>query len=122
MDHKKRNAVCSGFLAVAVVVGITVGLEAQSARADDVPEQHLSIKNHAFVPAEVDIPTGQKIKLIVKNEDSTPSEFESFELNREKIVPPGGEVPVFIGPLDAGAYPFFDDFHRDTTNGKVVAK
>jgi len=95
---------------------------ASSACAADVPEQHISLKNHVFVPQELTISAGQKIKLIVRNEDSTAAEFESYELNREKVVPANSEVSVFIDALDPGSYPFFDDFHRDTTTGKIIAK
>lgn len=88
----------------------------------DTPEQHLSIKNHVFAPQELTVPANRKIKLIVKNEDSEAAEFESYELNREKVVPANGEITVYLDPLDPGTYPFFDDFHRDTTTGKVIAK
>jgi hypothetical protein len=101
---------------------IFCALIADVAYADTVPEQHLSIKNHAFVPPELTVPAGQKIKLIIKNEDATASEFESYELNREKVVPANGEITVYLDPMDPGTYPFFDDFHRDTTTGKVIAK
>lgn len=104
-------------LLLAVIV-ITCG----HARADDAVEQHLSLKDHAFVPHELVVPQRQKIKLILTNEDPTPAEFESFELHREKVVGANGTVTVFVGPLDAGSYPFFDDFHRDTTTGTIIAK
>src|SRR5882757_9853133 len=74
------------------------------ANAADNAEQHISIKNKVFNPAQIDIPAGQKIKIIVKNEDSDAAEFESFELNREKIVPANDSVTVYVGPLDAGTY------------------
>jgi len=91
-------------------------------RAEDVPEQHLSLKNHSFVPQELTVPINTKVKLIVKNEDGEAAEFESFELNREKVVPANGAITVYLDPLDPGTYPFFDDFHRDTTTGKIIAK
>jgi plastocyanin len=93
-----------------------------SARADNVVERHLSLKDHAFVPREVTVPAGQKVKLIIDNEDVTAAEFESFELHREKVVAANDTITVFVGPLDAGSYPFFDDFHRDATTGTIVAK
>ncbi|MCE9507943.1 MAG: cupredoxin domain-containing protein [Alphaproteobacteria bacterium] len=71
----------------------------------------ITMKDHQFSPAELVIPAGQKVKLVVKNLDSSPIEFESYELNREKIVAPNGQVVVFIGPLKPGTYPYFDDFH-----------
>ncbi len=37
-----------------------------------------------------------KFKLIVRNDDTTPEEFESYDLNREKVVSPGQEITVFL--------------------------
>lgn len=82
----------------------------------------LTLKGNQFSPKELTIPAGQKIKLIVKNQDATPAEFESSDLNREKLVGGNSEITVFIGPVDAGRYGYFDDFHRDTTTGVIVAK
>lgn len=82
----------------------------------------LSIKDHQFAPRELAIPADQKIKITIKNLDSTPAEFESSDLNREKVVSANSEITVFVGPLSAGSYGFFDDFHRDTTTGTLIAK
>ena len=103
---------------VFVVALLLVG----QAQAEDVVEKHLTLKDHVFVPQHLDVPQGQKIKLTLSNEDPTAAEFESFELHREKVVAANGSITVFVGPLDAGTYPFFDDFHRDTTTGTIVAK
>jgi len=94
---------------------------ASVARADD-PVFDLSIRDHRFEPAELQIPAGTKVKLLIKNLDPTPEEFESTELHREKVVPPGQEVTVFIGPLEPGTYPFFGDFNPKTAQGKIIAK
>lgn len=88
----------------------------------DEPVHRLVVKNHAFSPKELTVPAGQKIKLIVKNEDPTPIEFESYELNREKVIAGNSEAVVYIDALSAGSYPFFDEFHQDTTTGKIIAK
>jgi plastocyanin len=82
----------------------------------------LTIKDHQFNPAELKIPAGQKIKLTVHNLDSTPEEFESYELNREKIIPGGQSTSIYIGPLEAGRYPFFGEFHQDTAQGVIVTE
>jgi plastocyanin len=92
-----------------------------SAYAQDF-EAHLIIREHKFEPAELTVPAGQKIKLLVENQDTTPEEFESNELNREKIVVGKGTITVFLGPLDAGRYPFFGDFHQETAQGVLVAR
>ncbi|MDE2291245.1 MAG: cupredoxin domain-containing protein [Elusimicrobia bacterium] len=75
-----------------------------------MPEVRLTIKGRAFVPAELDVPAGVKFKLVVANEDGRPSEFESYVLNREQVVPAHGKTTVYLGPLKPGRYEFFDDF------------
>ena len=85
-------------------------------------EYVLTLKSNQFSPKVLAIPAGRKIKLTVKNQDATPAEFESGDLNREKIVGANSEITLFIGPLDVGSYGYFDDFHRDTTTGTITAK
>ncbi|MCH8348449.1 MAG: cupredoxin domain-containing protein [Proteobacteria bacterium] len=68
------------------------------------------------------VPAGVKIKLIVINQDPTPEEFESFELNREKIIGGGRTAIIYIGPLKPGEYPFFGEFNMDTALGKIIAE
>lgn len=85
-------------------------------------ELSLTIKDHRFVPAEIKAPAGQKIKLMVHNQDATVEEFESHELNREKIIAGGGKVTIFIGPLSPGRYPFYGEFNNTTALGVVIAE
>lgn len=82
----------------------------------------LVIREHRFDPAEVRVPAGQKVKLVVHNQDATPEEFESHELNREKVIAPGTKANIFIGPLKPGRYPFFGEFHEATARGTVIAE
>jgi hypothetical protein len=96
-----------------------LALMATPALADE-PIVAIGLKDHQFVPSEVSIPHGVKVKLIVHNADPTTAEFESVELHREKIVEPGGEISVFVGPLDPGSYEFFDDFHPQTRGHLIV--
>jgi hypothetical protein len=88
----------------------------------EVKEYKLIIRQHRFIPAQLTIPAKTKVKLVVINEDATPEEFESHELNREKIVTGKGRITVFIGPLKPGKYPFFGEFHMDTAQGVLIAK
>jgi plastocyanin len=78
-------------------------------------------KDKKFSPEVLTIPAGQKVKVTVKNLDATPAEFESSDFDREKVVNANSEITVFIGPIDAGSYGYFDDFHREST-GKIVVK
>ena len=82
----------------------------------------LVIHDHRFEPAEIRVPSGQKIKLLGHNQDSTPEEFESHELNREKLIAPGKKAVIFVGPLKAGRYPFYGEFHETTARGTLIAE
>lgn len=99
---------------------ICSGLIAGSALAAD--EVTVAIRDHRFEPAEVRVPANRKVKLVITNHDATAEEFESHALNREKIVPPGGSVAVFIGPLAPGRYPFFGEYFPKTAQGVVIAE
>jgi len=81
----------------------------------------LVIKNHRFAPTEVSVPAGERFRIEVENQDTTPAEFESADLRVEKIIVPGGKITVMAGPLKPGSYKFFDDYHPDTANGILIA-
>lgn len=81
----------------------------------------LTIHDDHFQPASLDVKAGVKFKLTVKNARKVAAEFESHDLKREKVVPAGGSVVLNVGPLKAGSYALFDDFHKSTT-GTMVAK
>ena len=103
-----------------ILLTLALGGAAGPARADD--SYTITLKDHGFTPLQLEVPAGKKVTLIVKNLDPTPSEFESTDLNREKVVVGGGTITVFIGPLRPGSYEFFDDFNPGTTHGQIVAK
>ena len=109
--HSPRSITLATLLAAAV--GGAYGAE---------PEALLVIKNHRFEPAELKVPAGQRIKLIVHNQDTTPEEFESHSLNREKVIPAGAKATLFIGPLKPGRYPFVGEYNEATAKGVVVVE
>ena len=86
--------------------------------ADD--EFKLVIESHKFDPAEITVPAGKKIKLIVENRDATPEEFESHALNREKVIAGKSTATIFIGPLKPGRYPFVGEYNEATAKGTIV--
>ena len=104
--------------AVLLLAAVLAG----GAHAADAPEIALAIRNHRFEPAELKVPAGERIKLVVHNQDGTPEEFESHSLNREKVIPAGAKATIFIGPLRAGRYEFFGDFNQKTAQGVVIAE
>jgi hypothetical protein len=86
------------------------------------PVFEIEIRDHLFFPDEIVIPANTKVKLLIRNLDPTPEEFESYELNREKVIAGNSQTVIFIGPLPAGEYPFFGEFYPRTAQGKVLAE
>lgn len=85
-------------------------------------EYTLTLKNHMFTPSELTIPANTRVQLTVKNEDAATAEFESHDLNREKVVQGNSSIVVMIGPLDPGTYNYVDEFHEETAHGTIIVK
>jgi hypothetical protein len=103
------------------LAGLLIGLWAACARAE-VPQFELRIENHLFQPAELTVPANTKVRLVVRNLDPTPEEFESWELNREKVILGGQSAVIFVGPLPPGVYPFFGEFNPRTAQGRLLVR
>jgi len=88
----------------------------------DTKTYEIRIQDHLFLPDELVIPAGTKVKLLIHNMDNTPEEFESYELNREKVIMGSSKVVIYIGPLLPGAYPFFGEFNPQTAQGKILVE
>lgn len=86
------------------------------------PVFEIEIIDHLFIPSIVEIPAETKVKLIIYNRDQTPEEFESYELNREKVVMGNRKITIFLGPLKPGVYPFFGEFNPKSAQGEVIVK
>jgi len=106
------------FACVAIAACLVPALNVAAADEDF----KLVIQDHRFHPAELVIPAGKKVRLIVENLDSTPEEFESHALNREKVIAGKSRATIFIGPLKAGRYPFVGEYNEATAKGLIVAQ
>ncbi len=95
---------------------IVISLDVLAAR----PEVVVRLKDHLFHPAKVYVPANKKVKLIIINDDDDPEEFDSFALNREKVIFGQSKANLFIGPLAPGTYPFFGQYHPTTAQGEVI--
>lgn len=98
-----------------ILVALTIALTAFSAQA--IEKREIIIKDHKFIPETLVVPADTRIKLTVINQDPTPAEFESDDFKREKILPGNSTAHIFIPPLAAGEYKFFDEFNIETTQG-----
>ncbi len=112
-----RRYLLPAIVVLLAMMGSIAPWRAAHAAEDEVL---LTIKDHRFEPKELKVPAGKRIKLIVHNQDATPEEFESHALNREKVVPAGAKVVIFIGPLKAGRYEFYGEYNPTSAKGVVV--
>ena len=108
------------YLRSLLAVLVTCGLTAATAAAEEA--YLIVIREHRMNPTELSVPAGQKIKLLIDNQDATPEEFESHTLNREKIIPGNSKATIYIGPLKPGTYEYFGEFNQSTAQGKIIAK
>jgi hypothetical protein len=106
---------------IALLAAIGLNVAAPAVAAEE-PVFNLTIKDHRYTPAEFEVPANVKVRLLIKNEDSSPEEFESAELHREKVVLGNSEITVFIGPLKPGRYEFIGDFHQESARGVITAR
>ena len=107
-------------LPLLLVVAVAAFAAPAALAADD--EFKLVIQDHKFDPAELTVPAGRKLKLVVENRDATPEEFESHSLNREKVIAGKASVTINIGPLKPGSYAFVGEYHEQTAKGVIIAK
>jgi len=83
-------------------------------------EFNIILKSHLFYPAEITLPSNKKIKLIIDNQDDSVEEFDSFSLNREKVLFPKQKSIIYIGPLSPGRYAFFGEYHPSSARGTII--
>lgn len=96
-----------------------LGMSISTTTLAATPVFEINIRDHLFEPAELVIPADTKVKLLVHNLDATPEEFESYELNREKVIMGGTTATIYIGPLPPGDYPYFGEFNPKTAQGII---
>ncbi|MDA0996605.1 MAG: cupredoxin domain-containing protein [Proteobacteria bacterium] len=110
----KRNIFTLSAAALVLVMGTGLSLAAD--------EFETTIKEHRFNPDRIIVPAGKRITLWVKNDDSTPEEFESHDLKIEKIIKGNSKGKIVFGPLKPGEYKFVGEFHEKFAKGVIVAK
>lgn len=107
---------------VAVLAMGAAAIICASATQAAEAEHTLIIQDHRFQPAELVVASGVKIKLSVENRDPTPEEFESHDLNREKVIAGKSTATIYVGPLVPGRYRFYGEFNEKIAQGVIVAR
>ena len=112
-----------GQVASALVASVTLAaLLALPAGAAELPTFQIVAKGGRLAPEKLDVPAGQRIKLVIKNEGPGPIEFENLDLRVEKVLSPGAQSFVVTPPLRPGSHTFIDEFHPDTGKMQLIAK
>lgn len=107
---------------VVLATVLAGALPGRPAAADDPLAIPVTIKDHKFVPAEIDVPAGKPVVLTITNQDPTAEEFNSTALKVEKVIAGGTYGTVRLRPLGPGHYPFMGEYHADTAQGVVISK
>lgn len=99
-----------------------LGLSFAAAQAEDVQTVKLTLKDKAFTPAEITVPAGKAFVIEFTNENASPAELESADLQIEKVAPAKSTVTVKVKALDKGQYAFVDEFQEDDAKGVITAE
>ncbi|MCC0808027.1 cupredoxin domain-containing protein [Methylobacterium sp. W2] len=92
-----------------------------AAWANDMPVIKVEMKDGVIIPEIIEVPANTRFKLEITNTGTSPVEFESMELKREKALAAGSTSAIVFRTLDPGTYDVFDDFHPEA-KAKLVAK
>lgn len=100
---------------------LLLGLFSAPAGAQEMPVIKVEMRDGTILPAVIEVPANTRFKLEITNTGTSPVEFESVELKREKALAAGSTSSIVFRTVDPGTYDVFDDFHPDA-RAKLVAK
>jgi len=106
----------------AVLLSLAMIAAPAAARADEEPVFKIEMADGKLTPLRLEVPAGKAFRLEVTNAGSTPAEFESKTLHKEKVIAPKATVVIPVKKLAAGEYDFFDEHQPKAPAGTLVAK
>ncbi|MFT0213479.1 cupredoxin domain-containing protein [Pseudomonas sp. F1_0610] len=104
------------------LVAFWLGIFSLNAIAAETVTVQLEMKDGDLIPNTFTVPANTRIRIEVRNTGTSPVEFESTQLRKEKVLAPGAKSVVVIARLRPGTYSFFDDFHLDKPHGTIIAE
>lgn len=106
-----------------MLAAVWLGLAwAAEIHAQELPTFEVIAKEGRLFPERLEVPAGQRIKLVIKNVGKGPIEFENLDMRVEKVLAPGATSFVVLPKLKPGKYEFIDEFHMATGKLQVVAR
>lgn len=122
LDDLALPLIFSPIAMILLACAFVIALGDLMARAEEEPTFRIEFRDGDISPSRIVVPANTRIRLELVNLGTTPAEFESTELRKEKVLAPGSETVMVIRRLDPGRYTFFDDFHLDRPPAEVVAE
>ncbi len=122
LSHRRRSRLVAAAISFMIAAPSLAATTLPAADASDAAAPALSFRDGHFEPATLTVPANAPVALRVTNLSGETIEFESFKLNRERVIGPGGTITVQLPPLSPGTYDFYDDFHQNVPEGSLVAK
>lgn len=110
-----------GRIAFSAAFAMTLALAPAALHAEE-PVFKIEMNDGKLTPLRLEVPAGTAFKLQVTNTGSTPAEFESKELHKEKVIAPKATTVISIKKLSPGAYDFFDENQPKAQPGTIVVK
>ena len=107
------------FLSAAAVALTSPAVAAATTAAGSIT---ITLKDHRFTPAAFAVAAGEKVRIVLVNQDAATEEFDSHDLKVEKLVTPNGRATFSIGPLKPGSYSFMGEFHPRSAQGRVTVQ
>ena len=107
---------------IVAALSLASAIPAAAQIAQELPTFHIAVRDGRFDPSRVEVPTGKRIKFILRNEGPGPLEFENDEMRIEKVLGPGATSFVVLPKLAPGTYTFVDEFNPITGELTVVAE
>jgi uncharacterized protein (DUF58 family) len=120
-----RSGRCLVASALALALQVLIApaaLIALPAVAQELPSFTVAIRDGRITPAQIEVPARRKIKLVIRNEGSSPCELENLDLRVEKVLAPGASSFVVIHSLAPGRHRFIDEFHPTGDTLELIAR
>lgn len=108
-------------LALALAGALVGGVVGPVGAADDMPAFEVVMRDGTMTPARLEVPANRPFRIEISNVGTTPAEFESLALHKEKVLAAGAASSLVFRRLEPGEYDFFDDFHPEA-RAVLVAK
>lgn len=90
--------------------------------ASHLQNYEITVKDGQFNPEKIEVQTGQRFKITIKNIGADPVEFENLSLRVEKVLGSNIRSFLIIPPLKPGIYHFVDEFHLNMMGFNVIAR